>query len=97
MAPERSEFIPDVPTLEELGYSGVVSWSARGIAAPKGIDPIQLEQLQEAFIKGMQDPEHLAKMEEMGLMVDIRTGDAYREMLEEEEQGVRSLENLLGW
>lgn len=97
MAPERSEFIPDVPTLEELGYSGVISWSARGIAAPKGIDPVQLEQLQEAFVKGMQDPEHLAKMEEMGLMVDIRTGDAYREMLEEEEQGVRSLENLLGW
>lgn len=97
MAPERSDFIPDVPTLEELGYSGVISWSARGIAAPKGIDSVQLERLQEAFVKGMQDPEHLAKMEEMGLMVDIRTGDAYREMLEEEEQGVRSLENLLGW
>lgn len=97
MAPERSDFIPDVPTLEELGYSGVISWSARGIAAPKGIDPVQLARLQEAFVKGMQDPEHLAKMEEMGLMVDIRTGDDYREMLEEEEQGVRSLESLLGW
>ncbi|MDQ7734876.1 tripartite tricarboxylate transporter substrate binding protein [Halomonas sp. SpR1] len=97
MAPERSAFIPDVPTLDELGYSGVISWSARGIAAPKGTDPAQLEQLQAAFVKGMQDPEHLAKMEEMGLMVDIRTGDAYREMLEEEEEGVRSLEGLLGW
>lgn len=97
MAPERSDFIPEVPTLEELGYSGVISWSARGIAAPKGIDPVQLEILQEAFIKGMQDPEHIAKMEEMGLMVDIRTGSAYRKMLEEEEKSVRSLEGLLGW
>ncbi|QEW08291.1 tripartite tricarboxylate transporter substrate binding protein [Nitrincola iocasae] len=97
MAPERSDFIPDVPTLEEMGYSGVISWSARGIAAPKGIDPAQLELLQEAFITGMQDPEHLAKMAEMGLKVDIRTGDAYRKMLEEEEEGVRSLGELLGW
>lgn len=97
MAPERSGFIPDVPTLEELGYSDVISWSARGIAAPKGTDPALLEQLQEAFVDGMQDPEHLAKMEELGLLVDIRTGDSYREMLEEEEQGVRALENLLGW
>lgn len=97
MAPERSSFIPDVPTLEELGYSGVISWSARGIAAPKGIDPAQRELLEAAFVRGMQDPEHMARMEEMGLMVDIRTGDAYREMLEEEEESVRALEDLLGW
>ncbi|HCR96953.1 MULTISPECIES: tripartite tricarboxylate transporter substrate binding protein [Halomonadaceae] len=97
MAPERSAFIPDVPTLEELGYSGVISWSARGIAAPKGIDPAQRELLEAAFVRGMQDPEHMAKMEEMGLMVDIRTGEAYREMLEEEEESVRALEGLLGW
>jgi tripartite-type tricarboxylate transporter receptor subunit TctC len=97
MAPERSAFIPDVPTLEELGYSGVISWSARGIAAPTGLDPAQRERLEAAFVSGMQDPEHLARMEEMGLMVDIRTGDDYRNMLEEEEKSVRALEGLLGW
>lgn len=97
MAPERSKFIPEVPTMGESGYPGVISWSARGLAAPKGLSTEQLERLEEAFITGMQAPDHLSKMEEMGLMVDIRTGDAYREMLKEEEESIKELEELLGW
>ncbi|QNG99832.1 tripartite tricarboxylate transporter substrate binding protein [Pseudomonas sediminis] len=97
MAPERSSFIPDVPTLSESGFPDVVSWSARGIAAPKGLSEEQLASLREAFIAGLNDPEHLAKMKEMGLQVDIRTGDDYRAMLLEEENGIRELSGLLGW
>ncbi|MDN5506589.1 MAG: tripartite tricarboxylate transporter substrate binding protein [Comamonas sp.] len=97
MAPERSSFIPDVPTLSESGFPDVVSWSARGIAAPKGLSEEQLASLREAFIAGLNDPEHLAKMKEMGLQVDIRTGDDYRAMLLEEENGIRELSELLGW
>jgi tripartite-type tricarboxylate transporter receptor subunit TctC len=97
MSPNRSKFIPDVPTLEESGFPGVVSWSARGIAAPKGLTAQQIELLQQAFIKGMNDPEHLKKMDEMGLMVDIRTGDEYKKMLMEEEAGVKELKSILGW
>lgn len=97
MAPERSGFISDVPTLAESGYPGVVSWSARGIAAPKGLTDAQLAVLRTAFIEGMNNPEHLQKMNEMGLKVDIRTGDDYRKMLQEEEDGVKELGPLLGW
>lgn len=97
MSPERSDFIPDVPTLSESGFPGVLSWSARGIAAPKGLSDEQLDRLREAFIVGLNDPEHLAKMKEMGLKVDIRTGDEYRAMLLEEEAGIRELSELLGW
>ncbi len=97
MAPKRSKFIPEVPTLEESGYTGVISWSARGIAAPKGMDPKQLEILKAAFIKGLSHPEHLKKMEEMGLMVDIVTGNDYRKMMKEEEDGLKELKSLLGW
>ncbi|MDG9759969.1 tripartite tricarboxylate transporter substrate binding protein [Pseudomonas sediminis] len=97
MAPERSSFIPDVPTLSESGFPDVVSWSARGIAAPKGLSEEQLASLREAFIAGLNDPDHLAKMKEMGLQVDIRTGDDYRAMLLEEENGIRELSELLGW
>jgi len=97
MSSKRSKFIDDVPTLEESGFPGVVSWSARGIAAPKGLAPEQLEVLRQSFIKGMNDPEHLKKMDEMGLMVDIKTGEDYKQMLVEEEDGVKELNSLLGW
>jgi tripartite-type tricarboxylate transporter receptor subunit TctC len=97
MAPERSKFLPDVPTLADSGFPGVISWSARGIAAPKGLSHEQVEMLRIAFIKGMNNPEHLKKMEEMGLMVDVRSGDAYSKMLKEEEDGVKELRPLLGW
>ncbi|GAA0410556.1 tripartite tricarboxylate transporter substrate binding protein [Cocleimonas flava] len=97
MAEERSNFLKDVPTLAESGFPGVVSWSARGIAAPKGLSAEQLEKLRESFIKGMNAPEHLKKMEEMGLQVDIKTGDDYKKMLMDEEQGVIELKPILGW
>lgn len=97
MSSKRSSFIPDVPTLSESGFPGVLSWSARGIAAPKGLSDEQLDRLREAFIAGLNDPDHLAKMEEMGLQVDVRTGDDYRAMLLEEEIGVRDLRELLNW
>lgn len=97
MASERSKFLEDVPTLAESGFPGVFSWSARGIAAPKGLAPEQLELLRKSFIKGMENPEHLKKMEEMGLMVDIKTGDDYKKMLMDEEAGVLGLKSILGW
>ena len=50
-----------------------------------------------AFIKGLSHPEHLKKMDEMGLAVDVRTGDDYRKMLQEEEDDVKELKPLLGW
>jgi tripartite-type tricarboxylate transporter receptor subunit TctC len=39
MDTERSRFLPDVPTMPELGYPTVISSSTRGIAAPKGTPP----------------------------------------------------------
>ena len=97
MAPERSRFLPEVPTLEESGYPKVYSWSSRGLSAPKGIAPEKLEILKKAFEKGLANAEHLQKMEAMGLQVDVKTGSEYRKMLDSEEQGVLELKSLLGW
>lgn len=97
MAPERSDFIPEVPTLDESGYPGVYSWSSRGLAAPKGLTEEQLTILRNAFAKGLANPEHLKKMKTMGLKVDILTGQDYMDMLVNEEQRVLELKDLLGW
>ena len=77
MDPQRSPFLPDVPTTPELGYPTVISNSTRGIAVPKGTPDAVVKQLQEAFRKAMEDPEHVKKMTEAGLQLKIMVGEEY--------------------
>ncbi|QNB48060.1 tripartite tricarboxylate transporter substrate binding protein [Thermanaerosceptrum fracticalcis] len=96
MAPERSEFFPDIPTLKEAG-ADVTSWSGRGLAAPKGIDPAKLEKLVAAFEKAMKNEEHIQKMKDMGLAPKFMKGEEYVKFLKDDEKGVIEVSDLLGW
>lgn len=89
----RSPFLPDVPTLKELGFP-IINQSARGIGGPAGIPEHILEILIEAFTEGMMHPEHVAAMEKVGLALRPITGDEYRQMHQEEERIIRE---ILGW
>lgn len=77
MDPQRSRFIPDVPTMPELGFPTVISNSTRGIAAPKGTPAPVVKKLQQVFKQAMEDPEHVKKMEEAGLTLRIMIGEEY--------------------
>ena len=96
LSEERSDFMPDVPTLEEAGYPGVYTWSARGLAAPKGMDPDILKKLVDAFEIAINNEEQVKKMEEMGLQVQHMKGDEYYQFLKEDEANVLSVSDLLG-
>jgi len=77
MDTQRSRFLPDVPTMPELGYPTVISSSTRGIAAPKGTAPAVIKRLEQALKKAMDDPEHVKKMEEAGLGLRVMVGEEY--------------------
>ena len=77
MDDQRSPFIPDVPTMRELGYPSVISSSTRGIAVPKGTPQPVVKRLAQSLKKAMDDPEHLKKMEEAGLQLRIMVGEEY--------------------
>ena len=77
MDTQRSPFIPDVPTMPELGYPTVISSSTRGIAVPKGTPPAVVKRLEQSLKKAMDDPEHLKKMEEAGLQLRVMVGEEY--------------------
>ena len=74
---QRSKFLPDVPTMKEVGYPTVISSSTRGIAAPKGVPPAVLKTLEAALRKAMEDPEHVQKLESAGLAIKIMVGEEY--------------------
>ena len=74
---ERSKFLPDVPTMKELGYPTVISSSTRGIAAPKGTPQAVIDKLAAVLEKAMQDPDHVKKLEEQGLAIKMMKGADY--------------------
>lgn len=96
-APERSKFIPEVPTLEESGYKGLYGWASRGLAAKKGIPQDRLEKIINAFEKAINNPEHIKKMGDMGLEVKFMKGQEYLKLLKEDEDQVKSVFDLLEW
>lgn len=83
-AEERYELLPDVPTLKELGYN-VVSGSSRGYSAPKGIPGEARIALVEAFRKMAEMPEFVKACNDRASIIDMKFGDEYKAMLEEQE------------
>jgi tripartite-type tricarboxylate transporter receptor subunit TctC len=78
---ERSKFIPDIPTLGEIGFPNIISSSTRGIMGPKGIpDPI-VKKIQNVFLEAMKDPGHVEKMEKAGLAIKPMVGQEYTKYL----------------
>lgn len=83
-AEERYELLPDVPTLKELGHN-VVSGSSRGYSAPKGIPGEARIALVEAFRKMAEMPEFVKACNDRASIIDMKFGDEYKAMLEEQE------------
>jgi tripartite-type tricarboxylate transporter receptor subunit TctC len=77
MDTERSKFLPDVPTMKELGMPNVISSSTRGIAGPKGMDPAVVKKLQDVLSKAMTDPDHIKRLEDAGLAIKTMVGADY--------------------
>ena len=77
MDKERSKFLPDVPTTVELGFPSIISSSSRGVAVPKGTPPAVIKTIEAAFAKAMSNPEHVKKLEDVGLAIKVMVGDEY--------------------
>jgi len=68
-APKRSSFLPDVPTLRELGYDDSVG-VFRTLAAPKGTPKPILDKLSRALQAALEDPALPNDFKKVGLTVD---------------------------
>jgi len=81
-ADRRWEWVPDVPTLRELGYNFDVigSWLALGTA--KGVPKPVLDKLRDAFKKSLDDPAFLEIMKNLYIPVAYRTPEEYQKMVE---------------
>lgn len=69
-APKRTKAAPEVPTLEELGYKGVVIPYGVGAWAPPGTPKEIQDKYAEAIAKAVKDPEFLAWAEKTKVLLE---------------------------
>ncbi|QHE88402.1 Bug family tripartite tricarboxylate transporter substrate binding protein [Hydrogenophaga sp. BPS33] len=65
----RSANLPEVPTMEELGYKGFVIEPWYAIGAPAGTPPAIVDRLNTAFNRALQDATVRKTLQEAGISV----------------------------
>lgn len=87
---KRIPFLPEIPTLKELGVS-VVAGSSRGYSAPKGVSDAVLKTLADGMETVVNDPEFKKAAEDLGLIVDFKKLDVYKKFLADEETRFKTI------
>jgi tripartite-type tricarboxylate transporter receptor subunit TctC len=99
--PEKwdGEMLSEVPVVAAAveGAEDVMSWSARGMGAPGGLDEGLTQCLADALADAIQNEEFVSEMEKQGLLVDYRDPAEYEEMLRKEETTVKELGDQFIW
>jgi tripartite-type tricarboxylate transporter receptor subunit TctC len=62
----RTSFLPDVPTVDELGFKGFNGGAWLGLFAPAGTPKAIVERLHKELNITMQDPEVIKKLQGLG-------------------------------
>jgi tripartite-type tricarboxylate transporter receptor subunit TctC len=90
MNEKRIASLPDVPTFRERGIN-VISSSARGVGAPKGMPAPIVKKLEETFFKANNEPEFIKKAKELELPLYYLDSKAYSEYLRSLDASYRAL------
>src|SRR5690606_10493373 len=76
--PERFPALPDVPTIDELGYKDVVVSNWWALAAPAGTDARILDQVEKALDKVLADPAIRDKLMAQGYVASSAPAARFR-------------------
>lgn len=92
---ERHPSYPDVPTLKELGIDAVMG-NYSGFVAPKGMDSAQIEILDKAIGKVMQDPSIRKFLIDAGYQPVYLNAEDFGKVIADAEKQLDYLVNELG-
>lgn len=83
-SPTRLPSLPEVPTLQELGYDGLVAEGWMGVFAPAGTPPAIVRTLGSALDKVIRTPDMEARLNARGVVVTAADGAQFRIKLQAE-------------
>lgn len=78
----RWKWVPDVPTVKEMGYNFYVeSWA--GLGAPKGVPKPIMEKLRDAFKKSVDSAEFLEIIDRIRLIAEYLPPEQFKKLVED--------------
>ena len=83
---QRLPFMPEVPTLNDLGMGDVIATSWFGIVVPVGTPPAVTEAFAKAAATAMGDVEVKAKLEAAGIVAEPVCGSAFADILQRQAE-----------
>jgi tripartite-type tricarboxylate transporter receptor subunit TctC len=91
---ERNKYLPDVPTLKELGYS---AWySPVGVIGPANMDKNVVKILHDTFKKAMDDPIFLRTLETMMISPCYMNTEDYERYVREVDPKLKEAIRMVG-
>ena len=81
---QRSESLPDVPTLAEAGVSGFEATSWFGFVAPAATPPAILDILNREIVKALKDPEVHERLQAQGVTTIANTREEFSQIMTSE-------------
>ena len=74
---KRSPLLPDVPTMDELGFKGVTVYSWQAVAAPKGLPADIRTRMHETIVAALNDPANKPKLLDLGFEIVGNTPEQF--------------------
>ena len=75
---ERVAMLPDIPTLQELGFDGFDLYSYQSVVAPKGLPPEVLQKFSELLRNAVNHPDVKAELASRGFIPAPSTPAEFR-------------------
>ena len=94
--PQRFPALPDVPTIDELGYKDVVVSNWWALAAPAGTDAAIVDKVEQALDKVLADPVIRDKLMAQGYVVSTAPASQFRAGLQAEAAYWQGVVNKAG-
>jgi tripartite-type tricarboxylate transporter receptor subunit TctC len=93
---QRAGKWPTIPTVAEQGFPGFAVDTFLGLNVPKGTSPDIIKKLQDLAMSAAKTPELRSKLDDLGLVPDGTTAEAYGKIIRAERAQWTKLVNDLG-
>lgn len=84
MAPERSALLPEIPTVEELGFGPIYNFSLRGYGYPAGTPDVIVEWMLKGLEEAINDPDTVATLAATGAETVCYIGDDFTQVISDD-------------